>query len=210
MNALDKLIEAGYESALSYSEYCQLIDKLHNEEKTTGAVQSDVLLEYSKLNKHRMDRIGRNVKIYDETQDILDSIDEPLTWILITEAWCGDAAQSLPVINAMAEASDKINLKLVLRDDHPELMDMFLTNGGKSIPKLICVSNEDELLFTWGPRPEVLQQKVKNYKAQSEPKPEYSEFVKDLQKWYAKDKAKSIQSEIADLIKNEVTIGAAN
>jgi hypothetical protein len=210
MNALDKLIEAGYESAMSYTEYCELIDKLHREEKTTGAEQSDVLLEYSKLNKHRMDRIGRNVKVYDDTRAILDSIDEPLTWILITEAWCGDAAQSLPVINAMANASDKIKLKLVLRDDHPELMDMFLTNGGKSIPKLVCVNSKNELLFSWGPRPEELQQKVKDYKARTEPKPEYSEFVKDLQKWYAKDKAKSIQAEIARLIENEVAIEASN
>jgi hypothetical protein len=110
----------------------------------------------------------------------------------------------------MANASDKIKLKLVLRDDHPELMDMFLTNGGKSIPKLVCVNSKNELLFSWGPRPEELQQKVKDYKARTEPKPEYSEFVKDLQKWYAKDKAKSIQAEIARLIENEVAIEASN
>ena len=62
--------------------------------------------------------------------------------MVISEGWCGDAAQILPVINKMALVSNKIEFRIVLRDENPALMDAFLTNGGKAIPKVIMIDNE--------------------------------------------------------------------
>ena len=126
-------------------------------------------------------------------------IKEEQTWLVITEGWCGDAAQNLPVINKLAEINTNIKLKLVLRDENLELMDLFLTNGGRSIPKLIALNKQNEVLFTWGPRPKVATKMVADYKEKHgslDP-----QFKQDLQVWYNKDKGKSVQSDFIELLK---------
>ena len=64
----------------------------------------------------------------------------------------------------MAEVNSNINLQLVLRDENLELMDLFLTNGGRSIPKLIALDKDLNILFTWGPRPQTATNMVLDYK----------------------------------------------
>ena len=109
-----------------------------------------------------MKRLDKTSKLSQETIVALKSIDAPVTWLVLTEGWCGDAAQSLPIINKIASESTQITLKIILRDDHEELMNHFLTNGGKSIPKLIALNAKNEVLNTWGPRPTVATKMVKN------------------------------------------------
>lgn len=201
MNELEKLVESNYSSAMSYDEYRQKIADLHSDNKTTGINQSDVLLEYSKLNEHRMKRIEKTIKLLPEAKSFLSDLEEKVTWLVITEAWCGDAAQSVPVLHALAEQSEKVELKIILRDEHQEIMELFLTNGSKSIPKLVCLDKSGKELFTWGPRPAELQKMVVEYKQRPEPKEPYEEFVIKLQKWYARDKTESVQKEIIERMK---------
>jgi hypothetical protein len=119
--------------------------------------------------------------------------------LVITEGWCGDAAQNLPILNTIAEAIEGIDLKLILRDEHLDIMDQFLTNGGRSIPKLIAIEKEsNEIIGVWGPRPYKAQQMMVEFK--ENPTVEYSEFVKEVQLWYARDKGKSVEKEIIDLL----------
>lgn len=113
---------------------------------------------------------------------------------MLTEAWCGDAAQNLPVIAKVAQLNPHITLTLLLRDEHPEIMDVYLTHGGKSIPKLIAVAENGTELFTWGPRPEALQELVEAYKAN--PDRPYAEFLEEVQRWYNADKTESVQREL--------------
>ena len=118
---------------------------------------------------------------------------------MLTESWCGDAAHIMPVINKVAELNDNINYKIVLRDENEALMNQFLTNGGKSIPKLIMIDDEtNEVVNTFGPRPSVATQFVNNYKAEhGKLTPEFKE---DLQRWYNKDKGQSTIKDLAALI----------
>src|SRR4051794_9652178 len=126
------------EKAMNYDEYRNLIDKLLLEGKTTGPVQSASLTDYTKLNVVRMRRVDKTIEILPDLQKVVGSINEEQTWVAITEAWCGDAAQSIPVLYPLSKLNNKINLKLVLRDENLELMDKYLTNGkSRSIPKLI-------------------------------------------------------------------------
>ena len=69
----------------------------------------------------------------------MSQLKDNFTLLVLAEGWCGDAAQILPVINKIAEYSSLIDLKVVCRDENPELMDQFLTNGSKSIPKVIII-----------------------------------------------------------------------
>lgn len=185
------------EKAISYTQYRDLIDKLLAEGKTTGSNHSNEMVEYTRVNMHRMRRVERSV-LTDELLQVLLSVQTKMIWVVLTEAWCGDAAQNLPAIVKIADASPLIDVKLLLRDENPEIMDAYLTNGGRSIPKLIALdANTMEVLGTWGPRPETAQQMVLDAKANSIPYPEMAEL---LHSWYAKDKSRTLQQEFAKLI----------
>lgn len=199
-------------NVLTYPAYRTLIDQLLEEGKTTGDNHSEVMLGYTKLNVSRMRRLDKTTRLTEETLTGLAQIDRPLVWLIITEAWCGDAAQIVPVLAKMAEASPQIELRLILRDEHLDIMDAFLTNNGRSIPKLIILDAETgDVLADWGPRPAVVQTAVMETKAIAEQitdpekvKAIWDESKKDTQRWYARDKTKSIQAEVM-----EVTVGAA-
>lgn len=186
------------ERAYSYADYMLLMEKVVAENRTTGPKQSDEYAYYTKLNLARMQRLNKKVAISEELRNAITQITIPQTWYILTEAWCGDAAQNVPVLAAAASNNPDITIKLLLRDENPLLMDAYLTNGGRSIPKLIAVDGDFNELFTWGPRPEganalMLQQKA-------EPTKTLQEFVEDMQRWYIADKTESIQKELEEIL----------
>ena len=196
---MKKVIENSLKKAISYSEYRTLVKGLLDEGKSTGPNQSEDLLNYSLLNDKRMKRLDKTVEISEATQAKISEVKEPQTWLVITEGWCGDAAQNLPVINKLAEGNDNIQLKVVLRDENVELMDNFLTNGGRAIPKLIALDNDNNVIGTWGPRPDVANKMVADYKAANGSLD--ADFKKDLQVWYNKNKGINLQENLVALLK---------
>lgn len=193
-----KIIQNSLERALSYTEYRNLVSGLLAEGKSTGPNQSDDLLNYSKLNDKRMKRLDKTVKLTKETLAKIKDVKEPQTWLVLTEGWCGDAAQNIPVINKIAEENPNINFKLVLRDENLELMDAFLTNGGRSIPKLIALNKENEVINTWGPRPTTATKMVVDYKEKHGSLD--ADFKTDLQVWYNKNKGENTQEDIVSML----------
>ncbi len=191
-------IQKSLKNTYSYQEYKDLVKNLLAKGKSTGPNQSEDLTNYSMLNDRRMKRLDKTIKISDEAAQEIQKLNEPQTWLVITEGWCGDAAQNLPVIHKMAELNENINLKLVLRDENLELMDLFLTNGGRSIPKLIVLDSDNNVLNTWGPRPTVATKMVADYKAEHGGLD--AQFKQDLQVWYNKDKGKSTQEDFIKII----------
>lgn len=198
---LESYLQSGMPGSMSYAEYQSLVAELHAQNRTTGPNQSEQYLHFSKMNETRMKRLDKTVEILPEYAAVVSQIAQKQIWIVITEAWCGDAAQSLPVIDKLASLNPNIEVRYVLRDDGNELIEGFLTNGGRSIPKLIVTNQDSEVLFDWGPRPEALQEKVLEYRNSPEPKPDYSRFQEEIQLWYFKDKTQSIQQEIVDGLK---------
>ncbi len=190
------IIENGY----TYKEYSALIESLLSREKTTGENHSEKMLHYTKMNLHRMKRIDRRLDLMPELKNRLKEVERSMTWLILTEAWCGDAAQSLPVIQKTAEESSKIQTRYLLRDEHPDIMDQFLTNGkSRSIPKLICLDSRSlEILGTWGPRSVEAQQVFE--KTRQIEGILYQEVAEKLHKWYADDKTISIQYELLTLL----------
>lgn len=193
------LIKNSIRRGVSYATYRTLIKGLLVEGKSTGTEQSEALFNYSQLNDKRMDRLDKTLKISEETQNSLNQLKNGYTFLVIAEGWCGDAAQILPVINKIAEASAKINLKVVCRDENDELMNQFLTNGSKSIPKILIVDNNYEVINSWGPRPSIATKMVLDYKEKNGIID--AEFKKDLQIWYNKDKGTNTQKDIVELLK---------
>lgn len=199
---MKNILKKSLENTISYQEYKDLVKQLLSENKSTGPNQSEALTNYSLLNDKRMKRLDKTSKISDETATEIKKITAPQSWLLITESWCGDAAQNLPVINKMAELNDNIDLKIVLRDENLELMDLFLTNGGRSIPKLIALDQEHNVINTWGPRPTEATQMVADYKATHGAVD--AQFKKDLQVWYNKNKGANIQEDFVNLLQKSI------
>lgn len=196
---MKQIIEKSLKTAKSYTEYKGLVLELLKEGKSTGTNQNDDLLNYTKLNNQRMKRLDKQTKLKEETLSKAQKINKDFTWLVLTESWCGDAAQTLPVINKFAEANEKIDLKVVLRDENEDLMDKFLTNGSRSIPKLIVVDNASkEVVGSWGPRTEKAAKLITDYK---EKHGKIDETIKlDLQNWYNQDKGSHIEKEMVQLI----------
>jgi len=183
----------------SYPQYRKIIVDLLLVEKSTGKEQSEDLTHYSNLNETRMHRLDKTISISEEYRDSLRKLKNNYIWLVIAEGWCGDAAQLLPIFNKMAEVSDKIELKIVLRDENESLTNHFLTNGAKAIPKLIVLDKKSlNVEANWGPRPKEASDLIKNYKAQFGLIDQTAKT--ELQLWYLQDKGLSTQKELIELM----------
>jgi Thioredoxin len=192
-------IESDYlQKAISYDAYKRLLDDLLSAGKTTGPIQSESMVHYAGLNLQRMHRLEKTTQVLPVVATQLLSVDRSQIWLVLTEGWCGDAAQSLPVIHALAELNPLISLRLLLRDENLELMDRYLTNVvSRSIPKLIAAdAATGEVLFTWGPRPASLQESFQGMRGEGLP---FEVIKEELQRWYNQNKTVAIQEELAAL-----------
>jgi len=148
-----------------------------------------------------MKRIDKQVQINAPLHQLIQENQQAVEWTILSEAWCGDGAQIIPVIAKIAAISpETIDLKIILRDENPEIMDAYLTNGSRSIPKLICKDRESgKVLGTWGPRPAGIV-KMKEDFMQQNPGVDHDTFVKNLHLWYAKDGGRAIQHDFEQLV----------
>lgn len=180
-----------WEKAINIDSYNQqFLDKSNNPDDWEYG-------QYIPLNYTRSKRLIKTFTLNpDEIQFVKQA--KKQYWLVISEQWCGDASQIVPVMGKIAESSDgKIEMKLILRDDYPELIEAHLTNGGKSVPKLIQLDSEFNLVKDWGPRPNGAQEIVDDWKKDPTGKPHYAET---LHKWYAMDKQQKTTSELLDFI----------
>lgn len=193
------IIKDSVKKGMSYKAYRNQVSELVENKSTTGEAQTQALINYTMLNDRRMKRWDKTVKVSEQVAEVVNNYTKKVTWLVLTESWCGDAAHVMPVINKIAELNPNIDFKVVLRDDHEDLMNAFLTNGNKSIPKLIAIDNEENrVLDSYGPRPSTATKLVNEYKA------EYGvltpEFKEDLQRWYNKDKGQTAIKDLLELL----------
>jgi thioredoxin-like negative regulator of GroEL len=163
--------------------------------------------EYIDLNRHRMSRVEKTYKIGEVLLQQVKSLQSKIYWLVLTEHWCGDAAQTLPVLQKVAELSNgMIDLRLVYRDENPDLMDAYLTGESRSIPKLIQLDMHYHVSGFWGPRPNVAQRLVKELKANPQTA---SSYGTELHKWYARDKQRALEADLTKLL-NRASIVCVN
>jgi len=186
------------EEGMNFQTYYSLTEKLVEEGKTTGPNQSEELANYTKLNLSRMKRLAKSTSLNDLLVEKINQIKRKTFFLVISEAWCGDAAQNVPLIAKAAEFSSNIELKIILRDDNLDIMDSYLTNGGRSIPKVVAIDAESlEVIGEWGPRPAAAQELMLELKSNGTP---YSEISEALQRWYITDKTNSFQADFGEMI----------
>ncbi len=185
---------------MKLEEYEKQFPAILNGENNTPPYDKESYINYVKLNQSRIKRWYKVGKLSPEITETIQNIKAPLNWLLITEPWCGDAAHSHAFIVKMAALNPLISLTIQNRDAPGSEIDNYLTNGGKSIPKLIVRNSQGEDLFNWGPRPSEIQEKVMYYKKNPTLDPE--EQKKEIQSWYNKDKGTAIQNELNHLLKS--------
>jgi hypothetical protein len=188
-------------NSLTYPEYRKLIADLLTENKTTGNDQSEELTHYSSLNNTRMNRLDKTISLLETVSLALKKIKKEYLWLVLSEGWCGDAAQILPVLNKMASETNTIDFRIVLRDENESLMNSFLTNGTKAIPKLLLIDKTTgSVIGDWGPRPKAATQLLLDYKLKNGVVDQ--KIKEELQMWYFHDKGIAIQNEILELMTN--------
>lgn len=188
-----------FDNSLSYNDYKNLVLTLTENKSTTGSNQSEGRINNTKLNSVRMKRLDKTIELLPEIINVTKDLKKDYAWLILTESWCGDSAQNIPAINKIAELSERIEIGFVFRDENPELMGCCLTDGTRSIPKLIAVDKSNwTYLNTWGPRPDPAQEMMREYKRKKHK--EFTEVQKDIAIWYTKDKCETIQKEFTTLI----------
>ncbi|MFM2385769.1 MAG: hypothetical protein RL660_526 [Bacteroidota bacterium] len=184
-------------TTLSYDAYVELVQDLFNKQQLTSGEPTEDMLHYTKLNLARMNRVEKTVELTADLVAKLNGLSNKVLYA-ITEGWCGDAAQILPVFQKIATAAG-IDLHIVLRDQNLPLIDMFLTNGtSRSIPILICVEQESlNYCWHWGPRPKAAQELLDKLKQEGA---DMEEQKLQLHAWYAQDKSVSTLEALMPLI----------
>ncbi len=197
---MSNYLEIFEQQAITYSQYRTLVDDLLKEGKITGDDHSNDMVQYSKMNVQRMNRLDKTVNLSDDLIATVSALKTSYKLLVITEGWCGDAAQIVPIINKIvAIAPNKLALRFVLRDQNLPLIDTHLTNGGRAIPVLLILDEQGNLVLPkWGPRPAVLQSLMMQWKQEGVVMPELAE---QLHTWYAKDKTATTQGELSNLFK---------
>ena len=188
---------SAYETGMDYSAYDALLKHLTETGASTGPNQSKAFVNYTKLSERRMHRWNKTLQLSADFIRVINDIDFKVNMLGITESWCGDAAHNLPVFHKITQENPNFSLRLILRDEHEEVIDAYLTNGGRSIPKIIGFTEEGEELFTWGPRPEPAQRLYTAGKAAGKP---YSDLASELQSYYNQDKGKTAMNELRYLL----------
>ena len=204
-------------SALTYAEFRELTDELLAQGRTTNEDNREEMLAYTRQNIQRMNKWDRILQLSDDSLLRLRGVERPVVLLTLVEGWCGDVAQVLPVLDKIANANDRIELRIIFRDQHPEIMDAFLTNGTRAIPKVLVLDAESgQVLGTWGPRPSEAQAMVMDMKqtVQILPEEERADFrarsSEAMHAWYARDKGQRVQIEFLNtlmpLVRQEMSV----
>lgn len=182
---------------MNFKEYLHYFEQVLSNEATTAPYDNPDYLNYTKLNWARMNRWLKTAELSEDMKAVAKSITEPQQWIVITEPWCGDAAHVVPFLQLIALENPLISAEYELRDSEPHRIQSYLTNGGKSIPKLVIRNAQGEDIAVWGPRPTKCQEVYAELSAR---KADLETLKTALQTWYNADKGKEIQAELAVLL----------
>ncbi|WCT14831.1 thioredoxin family protein [Mucilaginibacter jinjuensis] len=178
---------------MDFIGYQQIFQDIINDPNPASPYDNPDYLNYTKLNWARQHRWLKSGILNEVLAGIIERITHPQFWTIITEPWCGDASHSIPFIHRLSELNPLIKVDYQLRDAEPFLINQYLTNGSKSIPKLIIADQDNNELAVWGPRPAGCQalydQLLKDHVPMEEKKIA-------LQQWYNADKGVSLQLEL--------------
>jgi hypothetical protein len=189
-----KFADKNSEMALSYEAYARYSENLLH---LISNDANNPMNGYARTNLQILQRLKRSVSLADELQAAIRQ-SPGMIFVILTEGYCGDSAQTFPIFGRMQEKfPEKIDIKVVLRDEHPEIAKTFFRT--RAIPMLICLDKQTLTeKFIWGSRPAPAQQMMDSLKIKGATQAEKSVA---LHRWYAQDKTITLQKELTELLK---------
>ena len=188
--------------AFTYPEYFQQMKAFVKNGSSSSLSDQEAYNEYTKLGFARMKRWQKLGKLSPDLIEFLKSQNGGIQMLAITESWCGDSGQNLPFFDKMTEHG--CGLHLVYREEEPELMNAHLVNGSKSIPVVIFLDAEYQVLGQWGPRPQFIQEKVLEFKSKEHSEEEKMEHNHKIQGLYNDDAGQTLCSEVLNILKSSL------
>ncbi|MFQ5708715.1 MAG: thioredoxin family protein [bacterium] len=185
------------QNGLAYEDYLTLMQQ-QVEQANTGAFDEEArrLHGYIELNFQRSSRIQRTYRVPQDLRAQIAAIATPQLWMVLTEPWCGDSAQCLPYIAKFAACNSAIDLRILPRDQNLDIMDQYLTNGSRGIPKLVAFDRAGQELFQWGPRP---VEAAELFAKEKEAGLIKEEIMEKLHLWYGRNRGKAIEKEFLEI-----------
>ncbi len=160
------------------------------------SIPYDEFVESVEENASLWKGVYRTARIPDWAYELACQRGPGVRLLAIVEDWCGDASNTVPVLARLGDEARCLELKVLLRDEHLEVMDQFLTNGSRSIPIVIALDQKFRALGHWGPRPKEIQEWVIENKDKIPSKERYP----TVRKWYAKDRGVTTLKEVLGLL----------
>lgn len=171
-----------YEGAHTFSEYLDVVQK----------------------NRDFWIDVYQRAEIPAEAVLALNALPIPVHALALSEDWCGDAVQAIPLVARLAEASPMLDLRILTREGNPDLMEAHLTRGrSRSIPIVIFYDDDFRELGWWGPRPRILQLWVME-EGMGLPK---EDRYRQIRRWYARDGGRTTIREVVELIERVAKVG---
>ena len=153
-------------------------------------------LEETRANRELWQAYAARAPLDEEAAERIRNVGGRFRFLVLTDDWCGDAVNTVPVVARLADAAPNVELRIVPRDAFPELRDRHLTNGSRSIPVVVLLDEHGAPQGAWGPRPDPLQAWFQE-DLRTMPK---DERYREIRKWYARDRGATTAREIADLV----------
>lgn len=142
----------------------------------------------------------KNFSIQKEDRQLLEKL-QGVNILVISEPWCGDSIALLPIVKKISEVNSNWRLKVLLRDENPDLIDRFQTNGGRAIPIFLFLNSKCEYIFKWGPRPVAAQNIFDKYREQiNNGEVEKSKILLKIRQYYSKDRGNETSKELLNII----------
>jgi len=152
-------------------------------------------LEGVERNRDLWHAVYERARVPEDLADEAHGVGNRWHLVALSEDWCGDAVNTLPVIARLSEGAGW-DLRVLSRDGNSDLMDAHLTNGrSRSIPVVIVYDERFGEIGWWGPRPGEIQAWVLG-EGLAIPSPER---YKEVRRWYAKDRGRSTLRELLDV-----------
>ena len=141
-------------------------------------------------------QIYDRARIPAEAQEAAGSIAGRWHFLALADDWCGDAVHILPFLARLEEAHSQFDLRILPRDENPDLMESHLTNGTRSIPVVMILDEDFREVAWWGPRPQPLQDL---FHREIKLLPKEERFPK-VRAWFARDRGHTTLKEILSRI----------
>ncbi|HEX8349729.1 MAG TPA: thioredoxin family protein [Hymenobacter sp.] len=205
MSALPRSVFA---EALTYPAFQALVTRLAHEHRTSGPEQHPFLIQTTQQNQAVLDA-DHGLPLLPELVALLRQVPNRWFWAVLGEAWCGDTAHQVQLLAHLAsESENQVELRILLRSEHPDVMAAYQTNGKDSIPKLVCLEADTmQTLGTWGPRPAAAQQLAEQLHANKEL--HATQVSQQMNEWYNADQGQSFQRELLPLVAEWVALRQA-